>query len=94
MSIEDLDHVNMHEAKTHLSKLVERAESGEEIVISRAGKPAAKLVPIKKLGRRKLGGWEGKVWMAPDFNDFDKEIERMFEESEIFPGENSKGVEE
>ena len=48
MSAEDLEQVNMHEAKTHLSKLVERAEGGEEIVISRAGKPAAKLVPATR----------------------------------------------
>jgi prevent-host-death family protein len=94
VSIEDLERVNMHDAKTHLSKLVERVEGGEEIVISRAGKPAAKLVPIEKLGPRKLGGWEGRVWMAPDFDDFDKEIERMFEESEIFPGENERHSEE
>jgi prevent-host-death family protein len=89
MAAEDLESVNMHEAKTHLSKLVERAEGGEEIVISRAGKPAAKLVPVpKKLGKRKLGGWEGKVWISSDFYEFDKEIERMFEESEIFPPED------
>jgi prevent-host-death family protein len=96
MSSEDLEQVNMHEAKTHLSRLVERVEGGAEIVISRAGKPAAKLVPIEetRLGPRKLGGWEGRVWMAPDFDDFDKEIERMFEESEIFPGENSRDAED
>ncbi len=85
MTPSDLEQVNMHEAKTHLSKLVERVEGGEEIVISRAGKPAAKLVPVPKLGPRKLGGWEGKVWISPDFYEFDKEIEEMFEESEIFP---------
>jgi prevent-host-death family protein len=96
MSSEDLEQVNMHEAKTHLSRLVERVEGGAEIVINRAGKPAAKLVPIAetKLGQRQLGGWEGQVWMAPDFDDFDTEIERMFEESEIFPGENSRDAEE
>ena len=61
MSSEDLEQVNMHEAKTHLSRLVERVEGGAEIVISRAGKPAAKLVPVEApdLTRRKLGGWEG-----------------------------------
>ena len=46
MAAEDLDTVNMHEAKTHLSKLVARVEGGEQIVITRAGKPAAKLVPV------------------------------------------------
>lgn len=93
MAAEHLESVNMHEAKTNLSKLVERAESGEEIVISRAGKPAAKLVPVpKKPGKRKLGGWEGKMRIPTDeeWAKMDKEIEQMFEESEIFPGENEK----
>ncbi len=92
MSAEDLDTVNMHEAKTHLSKLVARVESGEQIVITRAGKPAAKLVPIpKRLGPRKLGGWEGRFKMPSDaeWEAMDREIEQLFEESEIFPsGDN------
>jgi prevent-host-death family protein len=89
MSAEDLASVNMHEAKTHLSKLVARVEGGEQIVITRAGKPAAKLVPVPtKLGPRKLGGWEGKFEMPSDaeWEEMDKEIEESFEESEIFPG--------
>ncbi len=94
MGTEDLEHVNMHFAKTHLSKLVGRVEAGEEIVIDRAGKPAAKLVPVEptKTGRRKLGIWKGKVWMASDeeMQKVDKEIEEMFEESEIFPDENAE----
>jgi prevent-host-death family protein len=92
MTAEDLDKVNMHEAKTHLSKLVERVEGGEEIVISRAGKPAAKLVPVlqAKPGRRKLGGWEGKFEMPSDeeWEAMDKEIEQFFEEGELFPRED------
>jgi prevent-host-death family protein len=93
MSAEDLDSVNMHEAKTHLSKLVARVEKGEEIVITRAGKPAARLVPVpEKLGPRQLGGWEGKFEMPSDaeWEAMDREIERNFEESEIFPGENER----
>ena len=83
MAAEDLETVNMHEAKTHLSKLVERVEKGEEIVISRAGKPAAKLVPVpqEKPGKRQLGGWEGKgFWMASDeeMAKVDKEIAEEF----------------
>jgi prevent-host-death family protein len=82
MAAEDFEQVNMHEAKTHLSKLVERAEAGEEIVISRAGKPAAKLVPVpKKPGRRRLGGWEGKgFWMASEeeMKKVDQEIAEEF----------------
>ena len=83
MAAEDLKQVNMHEAKTHLSRLVEEVEGGREIVISRAGKPAAKLVPAeeKKAGKRKLGGWEGKgFWMASDeeMKKVDKEIAEEF----------------
>jgi prevent-host-death family protein len=92
VGIEDLDKVNMHEAKTHLSKLVERAEGGEEIVISRAGKPAAKLVPVpeEKSGRRTLGVWEGKGWMASDeeMEKVDKEIAEEFHgPEEEWPGD-------
>lgn len=97
MSGEDLDKVNMHEAKTHLSKLVERVEGGEEIVISRAGKPAAKLVPFPtKLGQRELGGWEGEFWMASEeeMAKVDEEIARTFNDSEIFPGENERTEDE
>jgi prevent-host-death family protein len=72
--------VNIHEAKTHLSRLVERAEAGEEIVIARAGKPVARLGPLReKRGPRQLGGWEGRVWIAADFDEEDEEITRMFE---------------
>lgn len=80
----------MHEAKTHLSKLVERVQGGEEIVISRAGKPAAKLVPVpQKLGPRTLGGWEGmKVPSDEEWEEMDREILEMFEESEIIPSED------
>jgi prevent-host-death family protein len=83
MSTDDLEQVNMHEAKTHLSRLVERVERGDEIVISRAGKPAAKLVPVaqKKPGRRKLGAWEGKgFWMVSDeeMKKVDQEIAEEF----------------
>jgi prevent-host-death family protein len=87
MSSEGLDQVNMHEAKTHLSKLVERVEGGEEIVISRAGKPAAKLVPVEvpNLTRRKLGVWEGSGVTVEDFDAIDSEIEKLIDESEIFP---------
>lgn len=61
--------VNIHEAKTELSKLVERAEAGEEIVIARAGKPAAKLVPVTKSRvRRRLGLLDGKFRVPDNFN--------------------------
>ena len=60
--------VNIHQAKTELSKLVERAEAGEEVVIARAGRPVAKLVPVNRGGRRKLGLLDGKFRIPDDFN--------------------------
>jgi prevent-host-death family protein len=61
--------VNIHQAKTELSKLVERAEAGEEVVIARAGKPAAKLVSLGHTrGPRRLGLLDGKFKIPDDFN--------------------------
>ncbi|MFC1611473.1 type II toxin-antitoxin system Phd/YefM family antitoxin [Myxococcota bacterium] len=61
--------VNVHEAKTHLSRLLKRVADGEEITIARAGKPIAKLVPISGEQRpRRPGGWTGRVWVADDFD--------------------------
>ena len=78
---------NIHEAKTHLSRLLERVAEGEEIVIGKAGKPVAKLVPFKapKIPKRTPGAWKGKVWISPDFDKEDKEIEALFYESPIEP---------
>jgi prevent-host-death family protein len=74
--------VNIHEAKTHLSRLVERAEAGEEIVIARAGKPAARLVPLAPEGKpREFGGWRGKIKLPDDIHGGDAEIQEMFEKS-------------
>ena len=71
--------VNIHEAKTNFSRLVERAAAGEEIVIGKAGKPVAKLVPYHpERAKRKPGAWKGKVWISPDFDKADKEIEKLF----------------
>ena len=61
--------VNLYEAKTNLSGLVERVSEGEEIVIAKAGVPKAKLVPIAGTRRKKQpGGWEGKVRIRKDFD--------------------------
>ena len=61
---------NMHEAKSQLSKLVDAALAGEEVIIQKAGKPAVRLVPVAAgTGRRKPGAWHGKVRMAPDFDE-------------------------
>ena len=78
-----MDSVNIHQAKTHLSRLVERAAAGEEIIIAKAGKPMAKLVPLAPdRTPRKLGSMRGKIWMADDFDDTPEEIIALFEGSE------------
>jgi len=60
---------NVHEAKTHLSKLLERAADGEEIIIARAGVPVARLVPIlAPVAERPLGSERGAVRIAADFD--------------------------
>lgn len=72
--------VNIHEAKTHLSRLVERVQAGEEIIIAKAGQPVARLVPIE--GARKpvkIGGLKAPTPIPDDFNTmFEKEIEALF----------------
>lgn len=72
----------MHEAKTHLSRLLQRVEAGEEIVIGRSGKPVARLVPYSAAPRRKLGVWRGRVWIADDFDDLPAEIALPFKGEE------------
>ena len=59
--------VKVHEAKTHLSRLLERVEKGEEITITRGKQPVAKLVPIASTPRRP-GLLKGKIWIAKDFD--------------------------
>ena len=62
--------LNLYEAKTHLSRLVEEAAEGQEIVIAKAGVPRARLVPLLSHTRpRQPGGSEGRIWVAADFDD-------------------------
>ena len=60
--------VNLYDAKTQLSRLVDRAADGEEIIIAKAGRPKARLVPLAKKMRRKPGVLKGKIWIARDFD--------------------------
>ena len=61
--------LNIYEAKTHLSRLVDRAAAGEEIIIAKAGRPVARLVPLEKTPVRRVPGrWKGKLWIARDFD--------------------------
>lgn len=62
--------VNVHEAKTHLSRLLGDVELGEEITIARSGVPVARLVPVGRPRKRVLGQDRGKVWIAEDFDQF------------------------
>ncbi len=65
-----MDPINIHEAKTQLSKLIEAVEAGEEVIIARAGKPVARLVPFKPVKPVRMPGlMEGKIWISEDFND-------------------------
>jgi prevent-host-death family protein len=72
--------VNMHQAKTSLSRLVERALAGEEIVIARNGEPLVKLVPVPKERKPRVPGrYKGQIWIGPDFEFTDEEIKELFE---------------
>ena len=63
------DQVNIYDAKTRLSQLVERAEKGEEIIIARGGRPAARLVPFRQKGvKRKPGRMRGRIRISRDFD--------------------------
>ncbi len=66
--------VNMHQAKSTLSRLVERALAGEDVIIARNGEPLVRLVPVPKLRKLRVPGrLKGKVWMAPDFDEMSEE---------------------
>lgn len=75
------DSVNLYNAKTNLSKLVDRAAAGEEIVIAKAGKPKAKLVPYRPARDRQLGqNLLGICYIADDFDDpLPPELQKYFE---------------
>ncbi len=70
----------MHEAKTKLSQLVERAESGEDIVIARNGRPVARLVPVVATGSLASvrGVWRGRVHVAEDFDELPEDVAEAF----------------
>jgi prevent-host-death family protein len=72
---------NITEAKASLSKLIEKVIKGDEVIIGKAGKPVAKLIPYdletspRQLG---IGNWHGKIWLADDFDEPSEEIEQLF----------------
>ena len=78
--------VNIHEAKTHLSRLLERVAMGEEVVIAKAGSPVAKLVPVKKTPKKRVfGSAKGDFTVPDDFNDPDPDIEHLFYNGRLLP---------
>ncbi|MGD2047994.1 MAG: type II toxin-antitoxin system prevent-host-death family antitoxin [Chloroflexota bacterium] len=68
---------NISEAKASLSKLIEKVQKGEEVIIGKAGKPVAKLLPYdldtspRQLG---AGNWKGKIWLADDFDELPEDV--------------------
>ena len=76
-----MDAINVHEAKTHFSKLIERVGLGEEVTVAKAGRPVAKLVPIPpKVARRKPGSAKGSVRVSDDFDArLPEDLGRAFE---------------
>ena len=73
--------VNVHEAKTHLSRLLEEVRQGEEVVIAKAGKPVARLVAVTEgPKRRQPGSAKGQIWIAEDFDaPLPEDVQRFFE---------------
>ncbi len=91
--------INIHEAKTHLSRLVEEAARGEGFIIAKAGKPMVRVVSIEPItvdASKRIGFMKG-VFNLPDnfdevFRELDKEIAESFENSRIFPDESKEGT--
>jgi prevent-host-death family protein len=72
--------VGVHQAKTTLSRLLDAAVSGEEVVITRRGTPLVRLQPVRALPRKSLFGvLKGQIWMADDFDELPEDILRDFE---------------
>jgi prevent-host-death family protein len=86
-----MEKVNIHYAKTHLSRLIEKAAKGEPFIIAKAGKPMVKVVPIEEAPKpakrvSRMGSMEGEFKVPDDFDTMmEDEIIEMFENSEIWP---------
>jgi prevent-host-death family protein len=88
--------VTIHEAKTHFSKLVRRAEAGEEIVVRRGSAPVARIAPLqsKRGGVTGRGSMRDEIAISGDIEQARQEIEGLFERSKVFPagtGSRSRG---
>jgi prevent-host-death family protein len=80
--------VNVHEAKTHFSKLLRQVQSGQAVVIAKANKPIARIVPLSGAGPsgRAFGALEGWIECVPDAFDSSDEVADLFEKGDVFPG--------
>ena len=84
---------NIHEAKTHLSRLLEGVGQGESFIIAKAGKPVAKVVPIFEQQPQRIGFMQGQFEVPEDFDTmFAEEIRSMFEDGPLFPDEEEKPI--
>ncbi|TVQ15873.1 MAG: type II toxin-antitoxin system prevent-host-death family antitoxin [Balneolaceae bacterium] len=70
--------INIHQAKTHLSELIQDVLNGEEIIIAKYGTPLVRLEPYEPGVRRKPGYWKGKVKIASDFDQLPEELDAAF----------------
>jgi len=79
--------VNVHEAKTHFSKLLRRVQSGQAVIIAKASKPIARIVPLHEAAPsgRTFGAFKGSVECAPDAFDVSDDAADLFEQGDIFP---------
>jgi prevent-host-death family protein len=82
--------VNIHEAKTRLSRLIEMVENGEEVIIARNGEPKARIVPFLKDEDDWWGMDAGKAWIAPDFDSWPQDIWESMTDPTIFPDQQGK----
>lgn len=83
--------VNIHEAKTHLSRLVDEAERGEAFIIAKSGKPKVKVVPIEKnedVLKRRVGFMKGMYELPDNFDEIDRKLDKEIEE--LFYGKDEE----
>ncbi|MBK9215877.1 MAG: type II toxin-antitoxin system Phd/YefM family antitoxin [Chloracidobacterium sp.] len=80
--------VNVHEAKSQLSKLIELAKNGEEVIIAKNGKPEARLTAYEPERKSWVGMDAGKIWIADDFDEWPQDMLELMSDPKIFPDEN------
>ena len=82
--------VNVHEAKSQLSKLIKMAKNGEDVVIAKNGKPEVRLTAIEPAGKGWFGMDAGKAWISNDFDEMPADILELMTDPKIFPDESEE----